>query len=410
MRQRLAAWSVLSFAGLGAVALWFYESDHQVRPPQQFGRIWTNAPSQPTVVAFVTREERERSIRISKGRFRSEPYDRYELHVLSGTDGSPLQTLSLGESLVRQDGQMPQILGVVDDVLWLWRTGPEARRLPSLELLCDATTLPARDPERAALLPNEPKGYAVNPTPPSLVVRGRDARLYTLASDASLAELAFEALPANTFSTQLEDRFDHLRPVGRSRVFTHPNNLLETTFLTRTGQWFGLLVDAERDKLGSHVPHGHPHGAVARRLYSAHYTLDGRHPKLDVDSIAAVGDARLLQAGFLIRSEQGLWDVPEPSSTLVLCKQALGDDEPWHVVRLARDGTVLWCTSTELADPGEILDLGTHVLFVGMRSCLGDRDPQRSDRRERHVWIDQRTGARRTRFVATGELQPPTQP
>ncbi|MBL8736911.1 MAG: hypothetical protein JNL12_10830 [Planctomycetes bacterium] len=410
IRRRIASLFLLLVTA-GLAALWFYESDHQIRPPQQFGRIWTNAPCAGPVVAFVTREERERSIQVRRGRFQSEQYDRYVLHVHSGTDGAPLQTLALGDARVRQDEQMPQILGIVGDVLWLWRSGPEARSLPGLELLCDTARLTERAPERAKVLPTEPKRYAVSPQPHALVVRGRDARLYTLQPrEATITELAFEQLPTTTFSQQLEDRFDHLRPPGRSRVFTHPYNLLETTFLTRTGQWYGLLVDAERQQLGEYAPHGRPHGDVARRLYRATYTLDGNHPKLDVSAAEALGDERLLQAGFLIRNDQSLWDVPEPSSTLVLAKAALGEDEPWQVVRLARDGTVLWRTSTELADPGEILDLGTHVLFVGMRSGLGHPDPEHSDRRERLVWIDQASGARSTLFVATGERQPAPQP
>lgn len=405
-RRRLAS-LFLFLLMAGFAALWFYESDRQVRPPQQFGRIWTNAPRDGAVVAFVTREERERSIKVSRGRFRSEQYDRYVLQVHSGTDGAQLGSLALGDALVRQDEQMPQILGIVGDVLWLWREGLEARSLPGLELLCDTARLRQRAPELAAVLPTEPKRYAVSPQPHCLVLRGRDARLYTLhAQDATITELGYEQLPTTTFSTQLEDRFDHLRPPGRSRIFTHPNNLLETTFLTRTGQWYGLLVDTERQKLGEYVPRGHPHGDVARRLHRASYTMDGNHPKLDPNTAEALGDERLLQAGFLIRDGQSLWDVPEPSSTLVLAKAALGEDEPWQVVRLARDGSVLWRTSTELADPGEILDLGTHVLFVGLRSGFGHPDPTRSDRRERLVWIDQATGARSTLFVATGERQP----
>ena len=407
MTRRRAASLFLFLVFAGFTALLFYGSDRQVRPPQQFGRIWTNAPKEGAVLAFVTREERERSIKVSRGRFRSEQYDRYVLQVHSGTDGALLGSLALGESLVRQDAQMPQILGIVGDVLWLWREGLEARSLPGLELLCDTARLRQRAPEQAAVLPTEPKGYAVSPQPHGLVLRGRDARLYTLhAHEATITELGYEQLPTTTFSQQLEDRFDHLRPPGRSRTFTHPYNLLETTFLTRTGQWYGLLVEAERQKLGEYVPRGRPHGDVARRLYHATYTLDGNHPRLDPSTAAALGDERLLQAGFLIRNDQSLWDVPEPSSTLVLAKEALGEDEPWQVVRLARDGTVLWRTSTELADPGEILDLGTHVLLVGLRSGNGHPDPTRSDRRERLVWIDQATGARSTLFVATGERQP----
>lgn len=411
MTRRLAASLFLFLVLAGFTALLFYENDRQVRPPQQFGRIWTNAPRAGAVVAFVTREEREHSIRVSRGRFRSEPYDRYVLQVHSGTDGAPLQSLALGDVLVRQDAQMPQILGIVDDVIWLWRSGPEARRLPGLELLCDTTRLAGRSPERVAVLPSEPQRYAVSPQPHGLVLRGRDARLYTLhAHDATITELAFEQLPTTTASQQLEDRFDHLRPPGRSLSFTHPYNLLETTFLTRTGQWYGLLVDAERQQLGEYVPRGRPHGDVARRLYRATFTLDGNSPRLDPSTAEALGDERLLQAGFLIRNDQSLWDVAEPSSTLVLAKPALGEDEPWQVVRLARDGAVLWRTSTELADPGEILDLGTHVLLVGQRSALGHPDPTRSDRRERLVWIDQATGARSTLFVASGERHPAPHP
>jgi hypothetical protein len=88
---------------------------------------------------------------------------------------------------------------------------------------------------------------------------------------------------------------------------------------------------------------------------------------------------------------------------LVFAKPRLGSREPWDLIRLARDGTVVWRMSTGLPDPGEFIDLGgTHIGIVGdVPSPEGSRSLQRS----LFVWIDQRTGARRSLSVASGEVQ-----
>lgn len=413
MQRRRTVWFLVVLAALGGGLWWLFAGggDWQVAPPRLFGRVWTTGPAQPALLLFVTREERQRSLRINKGNFRTQSYDRYALQVRRAADGLPLQAQGLGDYTDRQEALAPQILGVVGDVVWLWRDGPEALDLPTLALRCDTARWQREAPELAALLPQQPKGFAVRSEPRSLLMRGRDARLYTVdALQASLTPLAAEDLPTNTFSMQVEDRFDYLLPPGRSRVFTHPYNVLERSFLTRTGQWYALLADAERKDLTDYAPSGRPHGDVARRLHRAAYIMNGRSPQLDLATVEALGEERLLQAGFLIRSGEALWDVPEPSSTLALAKPLLGDDEPWQVVRLSRDGVVLWRTSTELADLGELLDLGTHVLFVGQRVASGRGDRAARDVRERLVWIDERSGARRTLFVATGELDPPVGP
>lgn len=410
--RRLVA---LSFPLLVVAALWWWYStgsgDWQMRPPMLFGRVWTTAPSPTASLLFVTREERERYVYQSEWTHFTEQYDRYVLHVHRVADGAPQQTLQLAELKERQEASAPQILGIVGDVVWLWCNGPQARSLPQLELRCDMARVRNVAPAAADLLPQLPKGYAMRSEPRSLVLRGRDAQLYTLdAATAALNPLAAADLPANHSSSRVEDRFDYLLPPGRSQYFTSPYNVLERSFLTRTGKWYALLTDGERQDLAMHVPSGRPYGDVARRLYGADYVMDGRSPKLDQATVTVIGGERLLQAGFLIRRADALWDVAEPSSTLVLAKAQLGETEPWQLVRLARDGSVPWRVSTELADLGEMLDLGTHVLFVGQRVRDGSGDASTRDERERLVWIDERTGAPRTLFVATGELSPPLTP
>jgi len=91
----------------------------------------------------------------------------------------------------------------------------------------------------------------------------------------------------------------------------------------------------------------------------------------------------------------------DPSSSLVLAKNALGSTEPWVIVRLARDGTVLWRTSTELTSPSELIDLGDHIAFIGPEIRNGVADRQR----QRLIWIFERTGTRHALSIATGEVQ-----
>ena len=395
-----------------AAAWWGFNAggaaDWQVSPPRLFGRVWTSGQGLTASLVFVTREEREHYVYQSRWTYFTERYDRYDLRVHRVADGSLAQTMLLAEFTERQEATAPQILGIVGDVVWLWRDGPEAHSLPQLELRCDTARVRQVAPAAAELLPQLPKGYAIRAEPRSLVLRGRDAQLYTLdATTAALTPFAASELPANHSSTRLEDRFDFLQPPGRSLSFTSPYNVLQRSFLTRTGKWYALLTDGERQDLTQHVPNGRPYGDVARRLYGADYVLNGRSPKLDQATVTAIGDERLLQSGFLIRNAETLWDVPDPSSTLVLAKARLGEAEPWQLVRLARDGSVPWRVSTELADLGEMLDLGTHVLFVGQRVRAGVGDAATRDERERLVWIDERTGAMRTLFVATGEVLPP---
>jgi hypothetical protein len=180
---------------------------------------------------------------------------------------------------------------------------------------------------------------------------------------------------------------------------------MQLTFLTSTGLWYALLSESERAGL-SKWPSGRnaPSGDVARSLYRVPYRLDDRQkPEIDPARLTPMGTERLIQAGFLIRYQERVWDVPDPSSSLVFAKARLGPKEPWEVIRLTRDGTVLWRTSTGLPEPREFLDLGgTHIGIVGE---VPSPEGSRSLTRPLFVWIDQRTGARRSLSVASGEVQ-----
>jgi hypothetical protein len=375
--------------------------DAQTEPPSLSGQVWGASLAGTPLVLYVMRETRSRSVSASgEDGDRYEPYSRFALIMRRIPDGALLHALPLGDRTFTGDRNGPQIIGVVGDVVWIWRDSLEARSLSDLTLRATVATLTRGAVESPAELPNEASGFAVLPDTSALVARGRDARFYRIDVSRSIIEpLDPGTLPPTTFSMRTEDRFDHLVPPWRARAVTHPYNAMQKSFLTSTGQWYALLSESERSQQ-SKWPRGedHPSGDVARSLHRAPYRVDDRNvPEIDPASLTPIGNERLIQAGFLVRRERAVWDVADPSSTLVLTRRLLGAAEPWDVVRLTRDGTVLWRTSTELPEPSAILDLGSHIGFLGPESTptAGDR----GGRRRRLVWIDQRTGERGSVFL-----------
>lgn len=411
MLKRPGRW-ILAVAGvifLGVAVFVMRTSDTQVKPPTLSGRVWSGDGAQPSVLLYVTREERSMTRRTlgRSGSFFAVRYDRYALHVRRVDNGTLLHTLALGDFKEIDDTRAPRILGVIGEVVWLWRDGPESRTIAGLELQCDLARLRQHAPDLAAFVPQSPKGFAVVPHPRALVMRGRDATLYRIDSAAAtITPIAAEDLPPSNFTTRAEDRFNYLIAPGQSRLTTHPYGLLQKSFLTRTGHWYALLSESERSGLSKWPQEDRPHGDVARMFHRADYTMDGGQPAIDPAAVTRVGDVRLLQSGFIIRTQGAVWDVPEPSSSLALAKSLLGDDEPWEVVRLGRDGQILWRTSTDLADLGEMLDAGRHVVFIGKRVAHGSRTGPVRDTRDRIVVIDTAAGIRHTLFVGSGELEP----
>ncbi len=351
---------------------------------------------------YVTREERSRR-GTELDRITHRRYTRFELIARRVEDGGVAASQPLGEVIDASDGDTPKIVGITGDVLWLWRDSLEGRRLPDLTVQLTTSTLVPAPPATVEALPVDATGFAIAPNLEALVARGRDARFYRIdSSKGALSVLDPALLPANGNSTRVEDRFDYLLPPGRARVMTQPNWVMQQNFLTSTGRWYALLSESERDGLGR-WPSGtdQPSGKVARALCRVPYRLDDRRkPEIDPAALQPVGTERLIQAGFIVREAGRIWDVADPSSSLVFAKARLGDAEPWEVLRLARDGRVLWRTSSGLTNPGMLLDLDTHLALLGQVS-----DAKPGERFERLVWIDQQTGARHALAMETGEVR-----
>jgi hypothetical protein len=295
------------------------------------------------------------------------------------------------------------VLGVVGDHVWLWRDSLEGYRISTLALEHTPGSIALQGGATREALPTEARGYAIAPNLRTLAVRGRDARFYRIdATQATIAPLDPAELPPTNSSTQVEDRFDFMVPDERSRVLTHPNSVMQQHFLTSTGQFYALWSETERAAQASWVSEEDaPSGQVARTLYRTTYTLDRRQqPALDLAGLQPVGEERLIQSGFLVRFARRVWDVPDPSSSLVMTRARLGEQEPWEVARLTRDGRVLWRSSTGLPVPYLLLDLGTHVAFVGDEVRQGE-----GVRVQLVAWIDEATGERHTLSLATGEVR-----
>ena len=361
--------------------------DVQDAPPHLAGEVWGAESAGQRVIAYLTREERSTSTASSEETpSHIDPYSRIVLAVRRVPDGSLLHSLPLGDFATNDDAHVPRIIGIAGDVVWLWRGELEARRLSDLTVVASARTIAGRGAESESdPLPTEMSAYRIASNPVTLIARGKDARFYAIdAATSAVTPFDPSTLPP-TGSTRAEDWFNDVVPPGRPRGIFQPSDVLQRSFLTSTGKWYSLLSESERAGV-SRWPGGHdrPSGEVARSLYRADYKLDDRkQPEIDPGRLTQIGTARLIQAGFLVRGPAAVWDVPDPSSSLVLAKSELGSATPWEVVRLARDGTVVWRTSTGMSKLSGLLDLGSHIAFLG---TVADR---------RHlVWIDQQSGAR----------------
>jgi hypothetical protein len=378
------------------------------RPPTLASRIWHARRGDTSVVVYVTQEERSKSV-AGLGPNDDPTYVSYRRFTLAERripDGALVASAALGDERRACDAKVPTIIGVVGDIVWMWRDSLEGRSVSDLSVRATVATLSKGASEALAPLPAEARGYAVRSDPAALIARGTDARFYLVDGARSTIE-PFDAgtLPAPSSYVGVEDRFNYLVPPGRSIAVTQPNDLMQLSFLTSTGLWYALLSESERSQ-ASKWPSGRnrPSGDVARSLYRVPYRLDDRRqPEIDPARLTPVGTERLIQAGFLIRYAERVWDVPDPSSSLVFAKARLGADEPWELLRLTRDGAVLWRTSTGLTDPGEFLDLGGTHIGIGGEAPSGKADDP--VKQPLFVWIDQRTGARRSLSIASGEVR-----
>ncbi len=400
--RRIIAWSLIGLLVAMVVAAALIPSDSRERAPEISGVLWSASDKGARLMLYVTKEERSHT-GTDLDRLVTHRYTRYELVARRASDGAVVARAALGDIEAARDDHTPAIVGVSGDLVWLWRDSLEGRRVPDLTVQLTGGALQATPPAATEALPVDSKGYRVAPNLEALVARGRDARLYRIdAVKRTLDVLDPALLPATTSSSRIEDRFEYLVPPGRARVMTQPNWVMQRSFLTSTGLWYSLLSESERAG-ASRWPSGsdQPSGEVARSLYKTSYRLDDRRqPEIDPGALEAVGSERMIQAGFIVRDAGRIWDVADPSSSLVFAKRQLGAEEPWEILRLSRDGRVLWRTTTGLPNPGMLLDLDTHLALLG--EVAGARPGERF---QRLVWIDQVTGARQTLALESDEVR-----
>lgn len=403
-RAKLLSWTggLLLLLFLGVLLLM---RDYQVEPITRRGHLWTGTVAEAPVLLYVTDELRGRSYRRrSSTSWSIRRYHRFTLESRRLPGGDIVASAALGERVENEAGADPVVLGVHGNVVWLWRNKLEARSLSSLEVVADTSRFAAASPQHAALLPNDPAQYRVL-RQRGLLVRATDARLYLVnAETLSLTAVSADELPSTTLTTRSEGRFDFIYSPGQSEGVTSPYNRMLKSFVTSKGDWYALLSESEFKGVSKRVrAEDHPSGDVARSFYKTTYVFDGRHAEIDPGALKPVGDLRLIQAGFMTRGYRALWDVADPSSSLVLHKEILSQTAPWVVSRVARDGAVVWKTSTGLAAPEEFLDANSHFVVAGRLQSYTTAGPK-GDHRERIVWINEKTGDAGTLIVSTGEV------
>ncbi len=399
--------SLILLSAIVAFSLW--TRDSRITPPVRAGHYWTGKTGDTWLIAYVTAEERGRRRALSSGRnpsYTTDQYYRYRLTVRTLPDGAVASDVLLGDVLRNQGRSAPEIVGVVGDVLWLWDGVLVARSLPDLVVRYTEEALRQAHPANADLIPREAKQFKVLASRPGLVMRGRDARFYLVdPANFALTPVAATDLPKSTFSTQPENWFDFITTPAMGRSMTSPYNQMTRILLTENGAWLGLLSDSELSGLANWVAtENAPSGDVARALYRTTYTRDDRYAIIDPKAVQRMGDASFIQAGFILRDDWKPWHLREPDSALVLSKRRLGPTEPWAVTRLGHDGTRAWTTETGLVRPDEFLDVGPYLLVAGTPAGVSADVRERTV--ERVLWIDERTGAKTTLRVSSGEIVP----
>lgn len=363
-------------------------TDYPGYPPNLTGSLWSADAAGRKTLYYVIEEERQNA---PSRRRSTSTFTRYELIARDLVTAQLLKKERLRDVRGATTGRGPDILGPAPGALWLWNEGPEARDYQSLKVRFESADLQKNNPELASVLPTDKKFYKVSTPHNALLFKGTDARFYQIdAQTGKISPARTDLLQNVTWMNSVEEGFRYVQPPGRYEVSLIWEGLQIRSFVTPTRLWYSLLSDEERDKV-SRWPGGSdaPYGEVARQLYRTPYTPDDQgKPEIQPSAIQKVGKERFLQGGFLKRSRQAVWDVPDPSSSLVLCKDALGENKPWVLARLTRDGKALWRRSTGLFKIEELADGGEWVILYGFTD---NREPTR-DRPARLVWINTATG------------------
>lgn len=421
----LATLVVAALSG-GFWAFVHFTRDVQEAPPRMLGSVWTAPVGGITRIFYVMEEERSEVGYFDTDMLHSYslPYSIFTLHARNGKDGASATVCTLGR---RDKGEAknykvtlhliekPEILGPQGPALWVWLDGLEARDLGTLATTMTMARIKEVNPELGKLLPAERKYYKVLGGLNALVFKGSDARFFRIDPGTGRIEALDEAKlgsMSREHSKTADMAFASLTPDSDSLWSTSESGLMWGSLIDQaTSTWYGLLTAEE--KVPSFWQHPRyspgPNGEVARSLFRAKYTTEESrttvdpHVKLDAASVAPLGTQRYLMGGFLRRpNADSVWLVGQAAdekSLLVLHRQALGENSPWHVTRVGLNGKVHWTRSTGLADLEHLSDGSGAVVLTG----FADRSQPTAKRPDLLVFIDELSGEAKRFNLASNE-------
>jgi len=351
--------------------------DWQEEPAQLLGRVWTGQVGEKYFAFCLTSEERAYRKTIGSHRrsvsYRTVRYTRFKLESRQAPNGEPGEVVVIEDDEKPVRGEEPAILGLVQNGLWVWHNGIELRDPATLAVRFSAERLKQLNPDIAENFPDKKDDAKVSGEHQSLLFKSSDLQYYQVDPESGKATLADTSKLENiTGSKRVADGFYYLQSPGRSRGNTSVADFLVGSFLTSTNQWYALMSEEKKTRLGRWLmSEDRVYGDDWRSFYRVPYELDRRgYPEIDPASVEKIGNLRLLNAGFIKRDTRNVWDVAEPSSSLVLHRKDLKKESPWYVSRLTRDGKILWESSLGLADLHTINNAGDIAVFYGMKSLL----------------------------------------
>ncbi|TDE11637.1 PA2928 family protein [Dyadobacter psychrotolerans] len=367
------------------------EQVRQVYPPRLYGPLARVDAGGRKMFFYLTVEEKVRSKFTSRrSNTFTEYFSVYRLCVRDAESGRLIKSEIISEIKSAIQESEPKILGPVKNGLWIWNSGPKLYDPVSLTVTTDLETIKKQNPEIAGVLPKEIAFFKVSEPNAALVIKSLDARYFQVDELTAKITDAEKILEGITWRKTAEDGFTYTKQPGVYAYYNYIYGNLINSFLAGKGIWHGLLSKRQREQLFKWpgAP-GQPDKDGQNRYYQVRYKLDDRQEiELDISTAKQTGDKSFLQGGFIKRKEQMVWDVPNPSSTLVMSKDILGRDGKFVIHRLGRDGKIIWSQSSDLSELDQVADGDNYIVLAGFKDQL---EPTRN-RVGILVWIDQNTG------------------
>lgn len=416
MTRRTWIAAIGALLALGAFALW--GNDRPLSPPGLVGDLWQIEQEGGSSLCFVTGEARVRSGPRPSAQL---DYTRYRLVRQDIASGEVVRSVVLGDRARGDD--VPQIIGVVRDELWISDERIEVRDAKTLERRADSEVFRAENPEIAELIPDDGSLYTTASAFDSMTFKALDARHYRIQGPSWRAE---------SIEQDLKDMGVDKVFFGASSLLTPlPARALRSRFLCNSdvvipgadgrrdaavgeGIWYALLADRDREILDQWA--GEPHevsGDARRALYLAPCVrrIKGKdaggatrfETELDREGLVPIGEQSFLYGGLLVSPRQGAaWRTEDPTSYLVMSKRTIAKGDSWLVQRVSVDGAIQWTADTGMWELSHVIDAREFVVFGG-RAGEGDRGT--STYLLISVAIDD--GTVRIFDIATGETRTP---